>query len=185
MTHQRTPPVTTPENRCADCGATVADGDANQYRTEHGPAHTRCPSPVTTPETPAAFDVERARTAWDALDAGIAGLLANACKSHRPYMGCPMDCGDVANALDLEFALARPLMTAALDEIARLRGELGSMRPVVEAAERHHLAQCQGKHATCLETVNDHDPECAVAMAEEHLFSTMLARLTRTAKEPT
>lgn len=66
-------------------------------------------------------DINAVRTAWERLDAACAGLLARQCKSHRPYMGCPLDCGDIENALDPEFAEARPLIAAVIDEVERLR----------------------------------------------------------------
>ena len=71
----------------------------------------------------AQFDIAEARAAWERLDAACGSLLAQRCKSHRPYMGCPLDCSDVENALTPEFEQARPLITAAIDEIAACRAE--------------------------------------------------------------
>ena len=73
-------------------------------------------------------DIERVIDAWEKLEAGCAGLLASQCKHHAPYMGCPMDCNDVANAIEEEFASARTLLPAAL-------AELKAWRPVIEAAK--------------------------------------------------
>lgn len=81
---------------------------------------------------------ERATVAWRQIDAACSGLLASQCKRHAPYMGCPMDCNDIANALDPELLNARPLLDEALstlptlldandaltDEVERLRGLL-------------------------------------------------------------
>ena len=82
-------------------------------------------------------DIDETQAAWERLEAACAGLLAQQCKRHPPYMGCAMDCSDVANALDPEFVEARPLITAALAEVRRLRSQLEAARAVVEAAESY------------------------------------------------
>lgn len=87
-----------------------------------------------------------ARIAWERLDAACGGLLARRCKSHAPYMGCPLDCGDVENALTPEFEQARPLITAAFGEIDALRKE----RHWADCATNHGGAEC------------DMGPECGL-----------------------
>ena len=85
-------------------------------------------------------DIDAVRAAWERLEAACAGLLAQQCKSHRPYMGCPMDCGDVTNALDPELAEARPLIAAVIEEChgrrfdPNLRSELAEAHEALAAA---------------------------------------------------
>lgn len=61
------------------------------------------------------------RAAWEAFEAGCSGLLARRCKHHRPYIGCPLDCTDVENAIEEEWKIARPIVVAMFDEIELLR----------------------------------------------------------------
>jgi hypothetical protein len=88
-------------------------------------------------------DVEAARLAWERLDAACAGLLARQCKSHRPYMGCPLDCNDVESALDPEHAEARPLINAALDEIEALRVVAEQAEIDKDCLRRNHKLKCE------------------------------------------
>ncbi len=70
------------------------------------------------------LDLTAAVAAWEALDAACSGLLAQQCKRHAPYMGCPMDCNDVENALVPEHATAAAIIPAALARIATLEALL-------------------------------------------------------------
>jgi hypothetical protein len=49
------------------------------------------------------------------------------------------------------------------------------VRDVVDAADEWHDRECSGEHATCLETVAEHDAECAISKAEENLFNAVRA----------
>jgi hypothetical protein len=75
---------------------------------------------------PAPVDLGAARQAWEHFEAGCAGLVASKCSHHRPYMGCPLDCGDVDNAIGEEWAAFRPLVGPLIDEIAALRGHVAA-----------------------------------------------------------
>lgn len=85
---------------------------------------------MTSPSPTAAARAlaDQAATAWERLDAGCAGLLANQCKRHPPYMGCAMDCTDMANALDPEHAEARTAIPPALALLAQLCDQLDAAR---------------------------------------------------------
>jgi hypothetical protein len=67
------------------------------------------------------IDLDAARAAWERFEAGCAGLLASKCSHHRPYLGCPLDCGDVENAIGQEWEIFRPLVGPLFDEITTLR----------------------------------------------------------------
>jgi len=68
-----------------------------------------------------ALEEKRTRELWSVFEACCSGLLADKCTYHRPYMGCPLDCGDVENTIGEEFAAIRTLIPVALDELHRLR----------------------------------------------------------------
>lgn len=78
-------------------------------------------------QEPRPVDLAAARAAWERFEAGCAGLLAGKCAHHRPYMGCPMDCGDVDNAIGQEWEVFRPLVGPLLDEVTALRRSLDDL----------------------------------------------------------
>lgn len=84
--------------------------------------------------------VEAATRAWEQIDAACSGLLARQCKRHAPYMGCAMDCGDVANALDPELLNARPLIVEALGAVPQLLAECERQRLALDRIQDELMA---------------------------------------------
>jgi len=81
------------------------------------------------------LDLQAAKEAWAGLDAACSGLLASQCKRHASYMGCAMDCTDVANALVPEFATAAAIIPACIAEVERLRAECERLRNAEQLAD--------------------------------------------------
>ena len=71
--------------------------------------------------TKGTVDIDAVREAWERFEAGCSGLLARKCAYHRPYMGCPLDCGDVENDIGEEWKAFQPLVAPLLDELKALR----------------------------------------------------------------
>ena len=85
-------------------------------------------------------DLARAEEIWAAFESACAGLLANKCKRHMPYMGCPLDCNDVENAIEDEWNALRPLIPQLLSHISAQSARIAELE-----AERNkwvHRAAC-------------------------------------------
>lgn len=87
------------------------------------------------------FDVDAVRKAWECFEAGCSGLVAQKCAYHRPYMGCPLDCNDVENAIGEEWEVFRPLVAPLIDEVNTLHRFLDAEKTQngVIVAERDRL----------------------------------------------